>query len=35
VSAHLPTGGATWAERDRMLAKAYRAVVARVVDGRL
>lgn len=35
ISAHLPSGGATWKERDRLLAKAYRAVVTRIVDGRL
>jgi len=35
ISAHLPTGGADWKERDRLLAKAYRALVTRIVDGRL
>jgi hypothetical protein len=35
IAAHLPSGGASWAERDRRLAKAYRAVISRVVDGRL
>lgn len=35
ISAHLPTGGATWKERDRLLAKAYRAIITRIVDGTL
>jgi hypothetical protein len=35
IAAHLPAGGATWAERDRLLALAYRAILIRVVDGRL
>jgi hypothetical protein len=35
IAANLPTGGATWAERDRLLARAIRAIVIRVVDGRL
>lgn len=35
IAAHLPTGGATWKERDRILAKAYRAIITRVIDGRL
>jgi len=35
IAAHLPTGGATWKERDRILARAYRAIVTRIVDGRL
>ncbi len=35
IAAHLPTGGATWAERDRILARAYRKILIRVVDGRL
>jgi len=35
IAAHLPSGGASWAARDRMLAKAYRAIVTRIVDGRL
>ena len=35
IATHLPTGGATWVERDRLLAKAYRAIIKRVVDGRL
>jgi len=35
IAAHLPTGGASWAERDRILARAYRAIMKRVVDGRL
>jgi hypothetical protein len=33
VSAHLPTGGSSWAERDRLLAKTYRAIVTRVIEG--
>ena len=35
IAANLPTGGATWAERDRELARAYRAIITRIVDGRL
>lgn len=35
IAAHLPSGGATWRERDRLLATYYRAIVTRVVDGRL
>jgi hypothetical protein len=35
IAAHMPSGGASWAARDRMLAKAYRAIVTRIVDGRL
>ena len=35
IAAELPTGGASWAARDRMLAEAYRAIVKRVIDGRL
>jgi len=35
IAAHLPSGGSSWAARDRMLAKAYRAIVTRIVDGRL
>ncbi len=35
IATHLPAGGASWAARDRMLARAYRAIVTRVVDGRL
>ncbi len=35
ISAHLPSGGASWKERDRLLAKAYRAIITRIVDGRL
>ncbi len=35
IATHLPTGGATWAERDRNLARYYRSIVTRVVDGRL
>jgi hypothetical protein len=35
IAAHLPTGGASWAERDRILARAFRTIVIRAVDGRL
>lgn len=35
IAANLPTGGASWAERDRLLARAYRAIITRIVDGRL
>ncbi len=35
IAAHLTSGGATWAERDRLLAKAYRAIVPRIIDGTL
>ncbi len=35
IAAHLPTTGASWAERDRNLARAYRAIITRIVDGRL
>lgn len=35
IATHLPSGGATWKERDRLLATYYRAIVSRVVDGRL
>lgn len=35
IAAHLPSGGATWAARDRLLASAFRAVVIRAIDGRL
>jgi hypothetical protein len=35
IAANLPTGGASWAERDRQLARAYRAIITRIVDGRL
>ncbi len=35
IAAHLPTGGATWRERDRLMAATYRAIVTRIVDGRL
>lgn len=35
IAAHLPTGGATWRERDRLLATYYRKIVLRIVDGRL
>jgi hypothetical protein len=35
IAAHLPTGASSWAERDHMLARAYRGIVKRIVDGRL
>jgi hypothetical protein len=35
IAAHLPTGGASWKARDRLLAKAYRTLVTRLVDGSL
>jgi hypothetical protein len=35
IAAELASGGATWKERDRLLATAYRAIVERIVDGRL
>lgn len=35
IAAHLASGGADYAARDRMLARAFRAIVVRVVDGRL
>lgn len=35
IAAHLPTGGATWKERDRILARYYRAIIERIVDGRI
>ncbi len=35
ISSQMTSGGASWAERDRLLAKAYRAIIKRVVDGRL
>ena len=35
IAAHLPTTGASWADRDRNLARAYRAIITRIVDGRL
>jgi len=35
IAAHLSSGGASWAERDRLLAKAYRTVVPRIIDGSL
>jgi hypothetical protein len=34
IAAHLPSGGATWADRDRLLALAYRAILIRIIDGR-
>ena len=33
IAAHLPTGGKSATERDRMLAKAHRAIVKRLIDG--
>lgn len=35
IAAHLPTGGSSWAERDRILARAYRAIVTRIIEGSL
>ncbi|MEM1032721.1 MAG: hypothetical protein AAGN82_20410 [Myxococcota bacterium] len=35
IATHLASGGATWSARDRRLAEAYRAIVSRVIDGRL
>lgn len=35
IAAHLPTGGSSWKARDRLLAKAYRTLVTRLVDGSL
>ena len=35
IAAHLPTGGTPWKERDRLLATYFRAIIERVVDGRL
>lgn len=35
IAAHLATGGSDLAARDRLLARAFRAIVIRVVDGRL
>ena len=35
IAARLTSGGATWDERDRLLATAYRAIVERIVDARL
>ncbi len=35
IAAHLDQGGADWDARDRILAKAYRKVILRIVDGRL
>ena len=35
IAANLPTGGATWQERDRILARYYRAIIERIVDGRI
>jgi hypothetical protein len=35
IAAHLATGGSTWRERDRLLATAFRAIILRIVDGRL
>ena len=35
IAAHLDQGGDDWDERDRILARAYRKVILRIVDGRL
>lgn len=35
IAAHLPTTGATWAERDRLLARYFRMILIRVIDGRI
>jgi len=35
IASHLPTGGSSWAQRDRNLAKAHRTIIKRIVDGRL
>lgn len=35
IAAHLPIGGQSWAERDRMLARAVRAILIRAVAGSL
>ena len=35
IAAHLASGGADLDERDRILARAYRRVILRIVDGRL
>lgn len=35
IAAHLPTGGASWKERDRLLAKAYRTIMIGLINGSL
>ncbi len=35
IAAHLASGGANWAERDRLLAKAYRVIVPRLIEDSL
>ena len=35
IAAHLDSGGDSWDARDRALARAYRKVILRIVDGRL
>ncbi len=35
IAAALPTGGDSWADRDRNLAGIYRKIITRIVDGRL
>jgi hypothetical protein len=35
ISAQLETGGSTWKQRDRILATAFRAIVKRIIDGRI
>lgn len=35
IAAHLPAGEGTWRTRDRTLARAFRAILTRVIDGRL
>ena len=35
ISTHLDQGGADWDARDRLLAKAYRKIILRIMDGRL
>jgi hypothetical protein len=35
IATHLPSGGVSWADRDRILARTYRRILIRVIDGRL
>lgn len=35
IATHLSSGGASWDERDRLLATCYRKIITRIVDGRL
>ena len=35
IAAHLPAGAGPWRERDRLLARSFRAILTRVIDGRL